>query len=63
MNTRAQGFTLLEVLIAAMLFTAGMLSLLHIFPVNRRFLIQSANTTQAAFWHRNKLKQSGSLPY
>ena len=57
------GFTLLEVLIALSLFSVGMLSVLEIFPVNRRFLTQSAQSTQAAFLAEELMERDLTLPY
>lgn len=57
------GFTFLELLIALSLFVVGMVSVLNIFPVNQRYLAQSANTTQAAFLAQEKAEQIRSLDY
>jgi len=60
---RKRGFTFLELLIAISLFAVGMVSILQIFPVNRRFLAQSASTTQAVFLAQEALEQARSVPY
>lgn len=62
-STRKSGFTFLEVLVALSLFAVGMISVLAIFPVNRRFLLQSANTTQAVELAQEKLEQVRALTY
>lgn len=46
---RKPAFTFLELLIACSLFAVGMMSIIQIFPLNRRFLSQSSMATQAAF--------------
>ena len=56
-------FTLIEVMVALSLFVVGMLSILQIFPLNRRYLAQSANTTQAVFLAQEELEQVRSQPY
>ncbi len=45
---RKPGFTFLELLIALSLFSIGMISVLRIFPSNRKYLTQSGQSTQAA---------------
>jgi prepilin-type N-terminal cleavage/methylation domain-containing protein len=60
---RRSGFTLLEVLVALSLFAVGMLSVLQIFPLNRRFLKQSAQSTQAAFLAQEQMEKVVKLPY
>ena len=57
------GFTLLELLIALSLFSIGMLTILEIFPVNRRFLTQSAQTTQASFLAQEEIESIRGLDY
>lgn len=53
---RKKGFTFIELLVALSLFAVGMLSVLQIFPINRRYLKQSAMTTQAAFLAQEELE-------
>lgn len=50
------GFTLIEILVALSLFTVGMVSVLQIFPINRKFLVQSADTTQAVFLAQEEME-------
>ena len=50
-------------MVALSLFVVGMLSILQIFPLNRRYLAQSANTTQAVFLAQEELEQVRSQPY
>lgn len=56
MVIRRKGFTFLELLIALSLFAVGMLSILHIFPINRRYLTQSATLTAATFVAQDQLE-------
>lgn len=60
---KKSGFTLVEVMVALSLFAVGMLSILQIFPINRRYLAQSANTTQAVFLAQEEIEQVRSQPY
>ncbi|MBU6389369.1 hypothetical protein KGQ71_02530 [Patescibacteria group bacterium] len=57
------GFTYLELLIAISLFTVGMLSVLEIFPVNRRYLNQSADYTQAAYLAQEEMETIRGVSY
>jgi prepilin-type N-terminal cleavage/methylation domain-containing protein len=56
-------FTLLEILISLSLFSVGMVSVLHIFPVNRKYIKQSAQTTQAAFLAEEEIEIVHGTPY
>ena len=58
-----RAFTFLELLIALSLFTVGMLSILQLFPVDRRYLAQSANATQAVFLAQEGMELARSQPY
>ena len=60
---RRRGFTFLELLVALSLFAVGLIGILQIFPLNRRFLAQSAMTTQAAFLAQEGMEELRSLPY
>lgn len=60
---RKPGFTFLELLIATTLFSVGMISVLQIFPVNRRLLTQSAQTTQAAFLAQEQVEKVRNTDY
>lgn len=56
-------FTFLELLVAITLFGVGMLSLVEVIPVNRKFITQSSQTTQAAFLAQEKMEEMRSLTY
>ena len=56
-------FTLIEVMVALSLFVVGMLSILQIFPLNRRYLAQSSNTTQAVFLAQEELEKVRAQSY
>lgn len=60
---RRLGFTLIELLIAITLFSVGMLSILQIFPINRRYLNQSAQMTQAVFLAQEKIESIRGTAY
>lgn len=53
---KRQAFTFLELLIALTLFIFGMVSLLQIFPANRKLLNQTSQTTQATFLAQEQLE-------
>ncbi|CAN5125632.1 hypothetical protein BH11PAT4_BH11PAT4_0810 [soil metagenome] len=54
---KLRAFTFLELLIALTLFIFGMVSLLQIFPANRKLLKQTAGTTQATFLAQEQLEK------
>ena len=60
---RKSGFTFLELLIALSLFTVGMVTVLQIFPVNRRYLTQSGQITQASFLAQEQIEAVRALDY
>ena len=60
---RRRGFTFIELLIAISVFSAGVVTLLEIFPVNRRFLVQSADTTQAVFLAQEEVETIRGVSY
>ena len=60
---RRGGFTFVELLVALSLFTLGFVSILQIFPVNRRLLAQSAFQTQAVFIIQAQIETLRALPY
>src|ERR1044072_6566198 len=60
---RRPDFTFLELLIAVSLFTVGMVSVLQIFPVNRRLLTQSTQTTQASFLAQEQIEKVRNVAY
>jgi prepilin-type N-terminal cleavage/methylation domain-containing protein len=61
--TRKPGFTFLELLIATSLFVIGMVSVLQIFPINRRFLTQSSQTSQASFIAQEQMEKVRGTDY
>lgn len=63
MKKRQGGFTFLELLLATSLFTVGMISVLQIFPVNRRLLTQSSQTTQAVYLAQEEMEYIRTLDY
>lgn len=58
-----KAFTFIELLIAVSLFTVGMLSVLQIFPANRKLLNQSAQTTQAAGLAEEQMENIQTVAY
>jgi len=60
---RQPGFTFIEVLIALSLFTIALVSILQIFPVNRRFLAQSAFSSQASFVAQDEIEAVRAQTY
>lgn len=56
MKKQRRGFTFLELLIATTLFVVGMVSILQVFPINRKYLRQSAQTTQSVFLAQEKVE-------
>jgi prepilin-type N-terminal cleavage/methylation domain-containing protein len=62
-HSRRRGFTFIELLVALSLFSVGFVSVLQIFPVNRRLLAQSSFQTQAAFLVQEQIENLRSLPY
>jgi len=60
---RRRGFTFVELLVALSLFMIGMVSILLIFPLNRRFLLQSSNATQAVTLAQEEIEQVCAVDY
>ncbi len=60
---RRRGFTFLELLVALTLFLVGMVSVLQIFPLNRRLLNQTSQTTQAVFLAQEEIEKVRSNDY
>ena len=54
---RKPGFTFVELLLALTLFSVGFVGLLRVFPLNRRYLAQSASQTQAIFLAQEELEK------
>lgn len=65
MNTkhRTRGFTFVELLVALVVFTLGMLAILRIVPVNRKFIAQSYRRSQAVFLAQERIEQLLSESY
>lgn len=55
--THKSGFTFVEILIALLLFSLGIVGLLRIFPLDRRYLAQSASQTQAIFLAQEEIEK------
>jgi prepilin-type N-terminal cleavage/methylation domain-containing protein len=62
-KSKQSGFTFIELLVALSLFVVGMLTILQIFPVNRKYLTQSGDTTQATFLAQEEMETVRSLGY
>lgn len=60
---RRPAFTFLELLIALSLFSVGMISILQIFPLNRRYLAQSSFLTQATYLGQEQLETLQGVAY
>ncbi len=60
---RKSGFTLIEVLVALTLFTFGMVTVMQLLPLNKRYIKQSAMVTQATFLAQEKLELVRSVSY
>jgi prepilin-type N-terminal cleavage/methylation domain-containing protein len=58
-----KGFTFVELLVALSLFSVGMISVLQIFPVNRRLISQASMQTQATYLAQEQMETLRSLPY
>jgi prepilin-type N-terminal cleavage/methylation domain-containing protein len=58
-----RGFTFIELLVALTLFSVGMMSVLRIFPLNKKLLRTTAANTQAAFLAQEQVELIKSLPY
>lgn len=48
---------------ALSLFMVGMVSILQIFPINRRYLTQSAQTTRAVYTAQEQIERLRAEPY
>ncbi len=60
---QGQGFTFLELLVALTLFLVGMVTVLQIFPLNRRLLNQTSQTTNAVFLAQEEIEKVRSNDY
>jgi type II secretory pathway pseudopilin PulG len=58
-----RAFTYIELLVALSLFFLGMVSVLQVFPLNRKYLNQSAHTSQAIFLAQEQVEKIRALPY
>lgn len=62
-QNKQSAFTFIELLVALSLFVIGMLTILQIFPVNRKYLTQSGDTTQATFLAQEEMETVRSMSY
>lgn len=60
---RRAAFTLLELLVALTLFVFGIVTVIQVFPANRRLLTQTSQTTQAAFLAQEQLESLQGVAY
>lgn len=58
-----RGFTFVELIIAIFLFSYGIISVMQIFPVNRKLLAQSALQTQASFLAEEQMENVQATDY
>ena len=63
MMIKRPAFTFIELLIALSLFSVGMVSVLRIFPVNRKYITQSGQTTRAAFAAQQAIETIRGISY
>lgn len=57
------GFTFIELIIAVFLFSYGIISVMQVFPVNRKLLAQSSLQTQASFLAEEQVEKVEAQPY
>lgn len=62
MRTRP-AFTFIELTLAVLLFSFGIISVIQVFPVNRRFISQSALQTQASFLAQEQVEKVRTVSY
>lgn len=60
---KKRGFTLLEILVALSLFLVGMVSILQIFPINRKLIAQNGEMTQAVFLAQEQIEKIQATSY
>lgn len=60
---KRRGFTIIELALAIFLFSFGVVSVLQIFPVNRRILAQSTLQSQASFLAQEQIEAIRSEDY
>ncbi len=60
---KRRGFTFIELILAIFLFSFGIISVLQVFPINRRFLTQSSMQTQASFLAAEQMENMRSVAY
>jgi prepilin-type N-terminal cleavage/methylation domain-containing protein len=58
-----KGFTFVELIIAIFLFSYGIISVMQVFPVNRKLLAQSALQTQASFLAEEQMENVQAVDY
>lgn len=60
---KRKGFTIIELALAIVLFSFGVISVMQIFPVNRRLLTQSSMQTMAANLAQEQIENVRNLSY
>jgi prepilin-type N-terminal cleavage/methylation domain-containing protein len=60
---RRKGFTFIELILAILLFSFGIISVMQVFPLNRRLLSQSAMQTQASFLAQEQMERVRTRSY
>ncbi len=58
-----KGFTFIELLLAIVLFSFGIISVIQIFPVNRRLITQSSMQTQASYLAQEQMEKVRAVAY
>jgi Tfp pilus assembly protein PilV len=58
-----RAFTFIELILAIFLFSYGIISVVQILPVNRRFLEQSTFQTQASFLAQEQMEKVATVSY
>lgn len=62
MKTTAKGYSLIEVMIALMIFSGAMITILALFPISLRDAYRAKIMTQAAFLCQAKMEEILSVP-
>jgi prepilin-type N-terminal cleavage/methylation domain-containing protein len=63
MPNKKKGFTLVELVVAIMLFSYGIISVMQVFPINRKLLLQSSLQTQASFLAQEQIENVAAQSY
>ncbi|HSI20605.1 MAG TPA: prepilin-type N-terminal cleavage/methylation domain-containing protein [Verrucomicrobiae bacterium] len=58
-----KGFTFIELILAIVLFSFGIVSVIQIFPVNRRLITQSSMQTQASYLAQEQMEKVRAVAY